>query len=571
MSDVQADVDLDLYADVEGGEFGHEAGYDDTLGTGTPVTTEPPVLATGSGSSLDLFAEEPLAVPSATNDFPAEMPAIKSNGTGPSPPNSVPSVDMHSGANYAGKKVPCYVGNLQWWTTDQDLTDAIASLGITDLIEIKFYENKVNGQSKGFAVVTVGSENSFRTLMDKLPKKELHGQAPIVTYFSKHNLNQFEAQARKDMPGAAGGGDQGQQGPNPMGRGRNMPPGGVIPGLPLARPGSGPGILPRPGGLPVPPGPYQPGMIPAPGAPQVNRPMVQVPRPPVGMQGARPPPGATGMVPRSGAPGMVPNLNGQGLIRQPPPPPSGQHRMPGQVGGAPPRQDQWNQERQFQQQRPMQGMNQPFGGMGAAPGSNGLYPTPPNHHPHHGHPVHVHHPHEQGNAPGGYFSRPHERQEAMFGGGPSGGQLSEEEIKETLDKNESISRSAMLKAAADAAGGDLRSAIDTLAKAISLISKSVIGSDERSRFFIAQLQDLLKSIEDKQYQRQTSSRDRDRDRDHHRRSASRDSRERTRRSRSRDSRDRDSNRRRDKHRHRSRSRDRRDYYEDSRSYHRSRH
>ena len=45
---------------------------------------------------------------------------------------------------------------------------------------------------------------------------------------------------------------------------------------------------------------------------------------------------------------------------------------------------------------------------------------------------------------------------------------------------------------------------------------------------------------------------------------------RVRRSRSRDSRERES-RRRDKHRHRTRSRERRDYYEDTRSYHRSRH
>jgi hypothetical protein len=36
--------------------------------------------------------------------------------------------------------------------------------------------------------------------MEKLTKKDLHGQAPVVTYFSKHNLNQFEAQARKDLP-----------------------------------------------------------------------------------------------------------------------------------------------------------------------------------------------------------------------------------------------------------------------------------------------------------------------------------------------------------------------------------
>jgi len=35
------------------------------------------------------------------------------------------------------------------WTTDQDLTDALNSIGVNDLLEIKFYENRANGQSKG--------------------------------------------------------------------------------------------------------------------------------------------------------------------------------------------------------------------------------------------------------------------------------------------------------------------------------------------------------------------------------------------------------------------------------------
>ena len=98
------------------------------------------------------------------------------------------------------KRVSCYVGNLTWWTTDKDLFDAINALGITDIIEIKFYENKINGQSKGFASVTVGSDQSFRIIMDKLPKSQLNGQEPIVTNYNRHYLNQFEEQARKDMP-----------------------------------------------------------------------------------------------------------------------------------------------------------------------------------------------------------------------------------------------------------------------------------------------------------------------------------------------------------------------------------
>lgn len=35
------------------------------------------------------------------------------------------------------------------WTTDEDLTEAIRSIGITDVLEIKFFENRANGQSKG--------------------------------------------------------------------------------------------------------------------------------------------------------------------------------------------------------------------------------------------------------------------------------------------------------------------------------------------------------------------------------------------------------------------------------------
>lgn len=176
-TDGQVDVDLDLYADVEGGEFAHEAGYDE--------------LSTNENAA-DLFDDA--IASSANNDFP------DLNGHSNISAKTSETSTSIVNANHTGKRVSCYVGNLTWWTTDQDLTDAIQSIGISDLVEIKFYENKINGQSKGFAVVTLGSDGSFRAIMEKLPKKELHGQAPAVTYFSKHNLNQFEAQARKDLP-----------------------------------------------------------------------------------------------------------------------------------------------------------------------------------------------------------------------------------------------------------------------------------------------------------------------------------------------------------------------------------
>lgn len=54
--------------------------------------------------------------------------------------------------NYPFKKASAnefFSLSLMQWTTDEDLTEAIRSIGITDVLEIKFFENRANGQSKG--------------------------------------------------------------------------------------------------------------------------------------------------------------------------------------------------------------------------------------------------------------------------------------------------------------------------------------------------------------------------------------------------------------------------------------
>lgn len=51
-----------------------------------------------------------------------------------------------------------------------------------------------------FAVVTVGSEASSRTITEKMPKREIHGQNPIVLPGNKQSLNYFEGTTRKDEP-----------------------------------------------------------------------------------------------------------------------------------------------------------------------------------------------------------------------------------------------------------------------------------------------------------------------------------------------------------------------------------
>lgn len=48
-----------------------------------------------------------------------------------------------------------------------------------------------------FALVIVGSETSSRLIFERLPRKEMHGQVPQISHYTKQALSQFEAQARK--------------------------------------------------------------------------------------------------------------------------------------------------------------------------------------------------------------------------------------------------------------------------------------------------------------------------------------------------------------------------------------
>jgi len=285
-------VDIDLYADVEQDfpqeDFSTENNdlYDDVITAGSTKEEE----------------KSPMVTPKKEE---TEVAGGQVNRAG--------SLD---------KKWQLYIGNLTWWTTDQDIQDNVQNLGVGDFLEVKFYENRANGQSKGFCCVSMGSETSMRKVMDNLPKKELHGQKPVVTYATKQALHQFESQSKTRPPQQSGQGGGGPRvntpGLPPMGRG------GPMRG-PLRAPPPGPYSFPPPAGLDsklsTPPGgaPH----LPPPGAPMFHGPPPgHLPRPPPGVVGVRPPP-----------PGIPPHVAPpvSGPPRAPPPslPPQGPPPVPG--------------------------------------------------------------------------------------------------------------------------------------------------------------------------------------------------------------------------------------------------
>ena len=206
-----------------------------------------------------------------------------------------------------------YVGNLTWWTSDQDIQDAVAAVGVDDFLEVKFYENKINGQSKGFCCVSLGSERSMQKVMEEMPKKELHSQLPVVSYPTRQALYQFESQSKTRPPtsgqGQGGGGGRPPSGPPPPGRDSRPPPHHHPPPYGGDR-GRGPPHGPPPSGYPPP----QP-------APSYGRPPPHALPPPM----SRPPPM------------MAPGIPPPALYHPPPAHPIPHaHVNPAFIPGAPP-------------------------------------------------------------------------------------------------------------------------------------------------------------------------------------------------------------------------------------------
>ncbi|TDG96685.1 hypothetical protein EPR50_G00231460 [Perca flavescens] len=404
---------IDIYADVEE-EFNQEADY--------PVHEQ-----------IDLYDD--VISPSANNgDAPEDrdyLDTLPTPGGSEGGKSSQPNVVY----TYTGKRIALYIGNLTWWTTDEDLTEAIRSVGITDVLEIKFFENRANGQSKGFALVCVASEASSRKLMELLSKRELHGQNPIVTPCNKQSLSQFEMQSRKSTQsgqmsgeGKAGPPGAGPRGGFPMGRGRGRFPGPPGPGGdrfpgPVG-PGGPPPHFPGPG--------MRPDLIRHQDGPLMD--MSFNPFPPGGRNGSwrgrggmqgppRPPPGPPGPPgPPPPGQGLPPPLAGPPNRGDRPPPPV---LFPGPPPGGPPPAPHVNPA--FFP--PPGNNNMPPNDSRGPPGPNDPYGRPP--------------PYERGDyGPGG------REMEA------SRTPLSEAEFEEIMNRNRAISSSAISRAVSDASAAD---------------------------------------------------------------------------------------------------------------------
>eukprot|EP01114_Cavostelium_apophysatum_P013616 TRINITY_DN3334_c0_g1_i1.p1 TRINITY_DN3334_c0_g1~~TRINITY_DN3334_c0_g1_i1.p1 ORF type:complete len:346 (+),score=45.43 TRINITY_DN3334_c0_g1_i1:84-1040(+) len=194
--------------------------YDDSLGISEPA----PDSHSNSGSKQD-FLYEPVNSSTRVPE-PAYQPEQRDSRDDYSQHHVDEPQFEEEGGDDDGTAI--YIGNLTWWTTDRELEDLFSPFG--RIKNLKFFEEKLNGKSKGYALVEFHTHGAAHNAKERINGRDIQGKQCVVDILTQEGLqalNRANAtnvglgggkKARGGPPGARGGASsRGSRGGPPYG------------------------------------------------------------------------------------------------------------------------------------------------------------------------------------------------------------------------------------------------------------------------------------------------------------------------------------------------------------------